>query len=77
MKRTLFQAMFHKPKLLPWSIQGKGGTGVWGRVGAPGGTPARPTLTIGVLAFGALALGALGYAAVLASAVARPRTGRQ
>ena len=31
-KRTLFQAMFHKPKLLPWSIQGSGGIGVWGRV---------------------------------------------
>ena len=31
-KRTTFQAMFHKPKLLPWSIQGSGGTGVWGRV---------------------------------------------
>src|SRR5580693_6709822 len=62
-KRTLFQAMFHKPKLLPWSIQGKGGTGVWGRVA--GRIVRRPalTLTIGVLAFGALALGALGYTA--------------
>ncbi len=31
-KRTLFQAVFSRPKLLPWSIQGKGGAGVWGRV---------------------------------------------
>ena len=62
-KRTTFQAMFHKPKLLPWSIQGSGGTGVWGRVA--GRIVRRPalTLTIGVLAFGALALGALGYSA--------------
>src|SRR6185437_14259898 len=63
MKRTLFQAMFHKPKLLPWSIQGSGGTGVWGRVA--GRIVRRPgtTLAIGVLAFGALALAVLGYTA--------------
>jgi putative drug exporter of the RND superfamily len=62
-KRTVFQAIFHKPKLLPWSIQGSGGTGVWGRVA--GRIVRRPALTliIGVLAFGALALGALGYTA--------------
>ena len=40
-KRTLFQAMFHKPKLLPWSIQGSGGTGVWGRVAGRIVRPAR------------------------------------
>ena len=31
-KRTLFQAMFGRPKLLPWSIQGSGKAGMWGRV---------------------------------------------
>ena len=63
MKRTLFQAMFHKPKLLPWSIQGSGGAGVWGRVA--GRIVRRPatTLAIGVVAFGGLALAVLGYTA--------------
>ena len=62
-KRTLFQAMFHRPKLLPWSIQGKGGVGVWGRVA--GRIVRRPatTLIIGVLVFGGLALAVFGYTA--------------
>ena len=29
-KRTLFQRMFGRPKLLPWNIQGSGKPGVWG-----------------------------------------------
>jgi RND superfamily putative drug exporter len=63
MKRTLFKAMFGRPKLLPWSIQGTGKAGVWGRVA--GRIVRRPaaTLVIGVVAFGALALGVLGYTA--------------
>src|ERR1700729_380028 len=62
-KRTLFQAMFHRPKLLPWSIQGSGGTGIWGRVA--GRIVRRPatTLIIGVLVFGGLALAVFGYTA--------------
>ena len=62
-KRTIFQAIFHKPKLLPWSIQGKGGAGIWGRVA--GRIVRRPglTLIVGVAAFGAVALGVLGYSA--------------
>ncbi len=62
-KRTIFQRLFRRPKLLPWSIQGQGGTGIWGRVA--GRIVRRPaiTLAIGVVAFGALALGVLGYAA--------------
>ena len=32
MKRALFRAMFGRPKLLPWNIQGSGKPGVWGRV---------------------------------------------
>src|ERR1700733_5572762 len=62
-KRTIFKAMFHRPKLLPWSIQGSGGAGIWGRVA--GRIVRRPgtTLIIGVLAFGAPALAVFGYTA--------------
>jgi RND superfamily putative drug exporter len=62
-KRTIFLAVFKKPKLLPWDIQGSGKTGVWSRVA--GRIVRRPglTLTIGVVVFGALAFGALGYVA--------------
>jgi RND superfamily putative drug exporter len=62
-KRTLFQAVFSRPKLLPWSIQGKGGAGVWGRVAGRIVRKPAATLAIGVVAFGALALGVLGYTA--------------
>src|SRR5580693_1343557 len=62
-KRTIFTAVFRRPKLLPWSIQGKGGAGIWGRVA--GRIVRRPglTLVVGVVAFGAVALGVLGYSA--------------
>jgi RND superfamily putative drug exporter len=62
-KRTIFQGIFHRAKLIPWSIQGKGGAGIWGRVA--GRIVRRPgtTLIIGVVAFGAVALGVLGYTA--------------
>jgi putative drug exporter of the RND superfamily len=62
-KRTIFRAIFGRPKLLPWNIQGTGKTGVWSRVAAR--IVRRPGLTlgIGVVAFGALALGSLGYVA--------------
>ena len=62
-KRTIFLAVFKKPKLLLWDIQGSGKTGVWSRVA--GRIVRRPglTLTIGVVVFGALAFGALGYVA--------------
>jgi putative drug exporter of the RND superfamily len=63
MKRTLFTAIFNRPKLIPWNIQGSGKPGIWGNVA--GRIVRRPALTliIGVVAFGALALGVLGYAA--------------
>ena len=54
-KRTIFRAVFRGPKLLPWSIQGRGG-----RMGPGGGPVVRQpglTLIVGVVAFGALALG--------------------
>jgi putative drug exporter of the RND superfamily len=62
-KRTMFRAIFGRPKLLPWNIQGTGKTGVWSRVAAR--IVRRPGLTlgIGVVVFGALAFGALGYVA--------------
>ena len=63
MKRAVFNAIFGRPKLLRWSIQGTGKAGVWGRVARR--IVRRPALTlgIGVVAFGALAVGSLGYVA--------------
>jgi putative drug exporter of the RND superfamily len=63
-KRTLFAAVFRRPKLLPWNIQGKSGsTGMWGRVAGRIVRKPVATLAIGVIGFGALALGVLGYTA--------------
>jgi RND superfamily putative drug exporter len=62
-KRTIFLAIFKKPKLLPWDIQGSGKTGVWSRVAGRIVRHPAPTLAIGVVVFGALAFGALGYVA--------------
>ncbi|MGH3274846.1 MAG: MMPL family transporter [Streptosporangiaceae bacterium] len=63
-KRRTFLALFRRPRLLPWSIQGNsGGEGIWGLLA--GRIVRRPavTLVVGVVAFGAVALGVLGYAA--------------
>jgi RND superfamily putative drug exporter len=61
MKRSLFRAIFRRPKLLPWSIQGTGKPGLWGRVA--GRIVRRPTATLltGVIVFGAMALAVLDY----------------
>jgi putative drug exporter of the RND superfamily len=61
-KRSLFQAMFGRPKLLPWSIQGSGRTGVWGRVAGRIVQHPVPTLLAGVVFFGGLSFAVLGYA---------------
>ena len=62
-KRSTFRALFGRPKLLPWSIQGSGKTGVWSRVaGRIVRYPAR-TLISGVVFFGALSFAVLGYIA--------------
>jgi putative drug exporter of the RND superfamily len=61
-KRATFRAAFGKPKLLPWSIQATGKTGVWGRLAGRIVRHPAPTLTAGLVLFGALALGVLGYA---------------
>jgi putative drug exporter of the RND superfamily len=62
-KRSLFKTMFGKSKLLPWSIQGSGKAGVWGRVaGRIVRYPVR-TMLAGVVFFGGLAFAVLGYTA--------------
>ncbi len=61
-KRSLFQALFGRPKLLPWSIQGSGRAGVWGRVAGRIVQHPAPTLLAGVVFFGGLSFAVLGYA---------------
>jgi RND superfamily putative drug exporter len=61
-KRSLFRAWFGRPKLLPWSIQGGGRYGVWGRVAGRIVRYPAPTLIAGVVMFGGLSFGVLGYA---------------
>ncbi len=63
MKRSLFRAMFKRPKLLPWDIQGSGKAGLWGRVAGRIVRHPVPTLTAGVVVFGALAFAVFGYTA--------------
>jgi RND superfamily putative drug exporter len=62
-KRTLFQAVFGRAKLMPWTIQGEGKPGLWGT--AANRIVRRPlaTLIIGLVFFGALAVGVTGYKA--------------
>jgi putative drug exporter of the RND superfamily len=60
-KRSLFKAMFGRPKLLPWSIQGSGKAGTWGRVAGRIVQHPVPTLLAGVVFFGGLAFAVLGY----------------
>ena len=62
-KRTLFRAMFGRPKLLPWNIQGSGKSGVWGQVAGRVVRHPVPTLVAGVVVFGGLALAVTGYTA--------------
>ena len=62
-KRTLFRAMFGRPKLLPWNIQGSGRSGVWGQVAGRVVRHPVPTLVAGVVVFGGLALAVTGYTA--------------
>ena len=63
-KRSLFRAMFGRPKLIPWSIQGSGKPGRLGpgRRRGSSSTPA-PTLLAGVVFFGGLSFAVLGYTA--------------
>jgi RND superfamily putative drug exporter len=63
MKRSLFRAMFKRPKLLPWNIQGSGKPGAWARIAGRIVKHPVPTLTTGVLVFGGLSLAVFGYTA--------------
>jgi putative drug exporter of the RND superfamily len=63
MKRSLFRAMFKRPKLLPWNIQGSGKAGAWGRVAGRIVEHPVPVLTAGVVVFGGLSLAVFGYTA--------------
>ncbi len=62
-KRSVFKAVFGRPKLLPWNIQGSGKTGVWGRVAGRIVRRPVPVLIAGVVFFGALAVAVFGYTA--------------
>ena len=62
-KRSLFRAVFRRPKLLPWNIQGSGKPGVWGRVAGRIVRHPLPTLLAGVVFFGGLGLAVFGYTA--------------
>jgi putative drug exporter of the RND superfamily len=61
-KRTMFRAMFGRAKLIPWSIQGSGRAGIWGRVAGRIVQHPVPTLAAGLVFFGGLAFGVIGYA---------------
>jgi putative drug exporter of the RND superfamily len=63
MKRSLFRAIFGRPKVLPWSIQGSGNSGAWGRVAGRIVRHPVPTLLAGVVFFGALGVAVFGYTA--------------
>ncbi len=63
MKRALFRALFGRPKLLPWNIQGTGKAGVWGRVAGRIVRHPAPTLLAGIAVFGGLAFAVFGYTA--------------
>jgi len=60
-KRSLSKAMFGRPKLVPFSIQGKGGAGLWGRIAGRIVLHPLATLLAGVVMFGGLSFGVLGY----------------
>ncbi len=62
-KRTLFQRMFGRPKLLPWDIQGSSKGGFWGTISGRIVRHPIPTLLAGLVFFGGLAIGVTGYKA--------------
>jgi RND superfamily putative drug exporter len=62
-KRAIFRALFGRPKLLPWNIQGAGRPGAWGRIAGRIVAHPGPTLLTGVIVFGGLALAVVNYTA--------------
>jgi RND superfamily putative drug exporter len=63
LKKRVFARTFGREKLIGWSIQSKGGTGLWGRVAGRIVRHPVPTLAIGIVFFGLLALASFGYKA--------------
>ncbi|MGH3423058.1 MAG: MMPL family transporter, partial [Streptosporangiaceae bacterium] len=61
MKRSLFLAIFKRPKLIPLNIQGSGKAGTWGRVAGQIVRRPVPTLVAGIVVFGGLAFAVFGY----------------
>jgi RND superfamily putative drug exporter len=62
-KRSLFRALFNRPKLIPWNIQGRGEAGLWGQLAGRIVRHPAPTLAAGVVLFGALSVAVFGYTA--------------
>jgi RND superfamily putative drug exporter len=62
-KRTLFQRIFGRPKLLPWDIQGSSKAGFWGTISGRIVRHPVPTLLAGLVFFGGLAIGVTSYRA--------------
>ncbi|HEY2315493.1 MAG TPA: MMPL family transporter [Streptosporangiaceae bacterium] len=52
-----------RPKLIPWSIQGSGKPGMWGRIAGRIVQHPVPTLLAGLVFFGGLSFAVLGYTA--------------
>jgi RND superfamily putative drug exporter len=74
-KRSLFRALFKRPKLLPWSIQGTGRAGAWARVAGRIVRHPVPTLLTGVVIFAALSAAVFGYKAAGFGGSTSPPTG--
>jgi len=75
MKRSLFRAVFRRPKLLPWNIQGTGKAGVWGQVAGRIVQHPAPTLLAGIALFGGLSLAVFGYTAAGFGGTTAPPSG--
>jgi putative drug exporter of the RND superfamily len=79
-KRTLFCCLRFwpfrgRPKVLPWTIQGSGKEGVWGRVAGRIVRYPLPTLLAGVVFFGGLGVAVLGYSAAGFGGTSAPPAG--
>ena len=75
MKRSLFRAVFGRPKLLPWNIQGTGKAGVWGQVAGRIVRHPAPTLLAGIALFGGLSFAVFGYTAAGFGGTTAPPSG--
>ncbi|HEX9034293.1 MAG TPA: MMPL family transporter [Streptosporangiaceae bacterium] len=74
-KRTAFQRLFGKPKLLPLDIQGSGKPGTWGKIASRIVRYPVQTLLVGLVFFGALSIGVTGYKAAGFGGSTTPPTG--